>query len=281
MFMKVNLQTRLFLAFLAPSALALLAVLNSLFTEQRLGQYNRQLSDNNLPSLDGLWRIKEGQTQIDAAENELLQHTLSPTARAVALADIQKAWRQIDSGFAQALYIPPHNQQGAQLEQQFRQDWEIWKQADLDFLAQEREFAKFQIADPEQYQSNQLLRGQRNPMAGETVNAAIAARSNLVERDRQKQVLLDQSTESLRKLLRYNQEFAAEIKNNSAQTIKTAQTLGMLVLLIVPLIVSLLAWVLSRRIARPIDQQLGTLIQDLELARDQLEAKVVERTQAL
>lgn len=89
MFKNINLQTRLFLAFLAPSSVALLAILHSTFITHELSIYNYQLSKNNLPSVDGLWKIKEGQTQINAAENILLQQPLSSAKRELALSNIR------------------------------------------------------------------------------------------------------------------------------------------------------------------------------------------------
>ncbi len=281
MFQKIDLQTRIFLAFLAPSAIALLAVFNGLVTEQRLSHYNNLLSNNNLPSLDGLWKIREGQTQIDVAECMLLNHTLSTADRAIALSKIQKAWNQIDDGFKQALNNPPSSKQEKQLEAQFRENWGIWKNAHAAFLVQERRFARFKVSDPIQRRSDLILQGQRNSPEMQKVNQAIAIQNKLIQMDRQKKPLFDQAAESLVKLLRDNQEFADQIQKDSIQTKEQAQVISIVVLVVVPLIVSVLAWVLSKRIAHPIDQKLGTLIQDLELARDQLETKVVERTQDL
>lgn len=281
MFKQINLQTRLFLAFLAPSSIALLAVFHGIFIANQLSSYSNQLSENNLPSVDGLWKINEGQTQIDAAENLLLSQTLSSSDRTLALTAIQQAWEQVNAGFEQAFSTPPNNEQERQLEAQFRQNWEAWKRAHKIFLDREQQFHEYGISAPEQKSLELLLQGQSNSLEMQRVNAAIAARSRLLEATQQKQPLFTQATKSVLALLQNNQEFAAEIQRASILTTHRAQVIAIVVLLSVPPIVGILAWMLSQRIAQPIDQEIGDLIKDLELARDTLEEKVEERTQAL
>ncbi|MUG99630.1 hypothetical protein F7734_48070 [Scytonema sp. UIC 10036] len=278
---RINLQTRLFLAFLVPSSVALIAVLNGIYIANRLSSYNTQLSRNNLPSIDGLWKIDEGQTQVDSAENLLLQRPLSSTERSLAQGKIEKAWVQINDGFEQALNIPPNDEQEKQLEAQFRQDWKIWKHAHEIFLDREEQFYQLGIPDPEQKRLELLLQGQSNSPEMKRVQEAIVARNKMLEANFQKRSLFRQSNNSLLALLWNNEEFAAQIQQASAREAQQAQNVAILVLIVVPIIVGVLAWELSWRIAQPIDRQLADLITNLELARDTLEEKVEERTQTL
>lgn len=275
MIKNINLQTRLFLAFLAPSSIALLAILHSTFITHELSIYNYQLSKNNLPSVDGLWKIKEGQTQINAAENILLQQPLPHTKRELALSNIQKAWEQINEGFEQALNTPPNNQDEKQLEAQFRRDWNVWKLSHEIYLNRERQFYQLGILNPEQRRLELLLQGQSNSPDIKRVNEAMAAREKMLEADRQKRPLFTQTNNSTLALLRNNQEFATQIQQASIRETQQTKVIAILVLIIVPLLVGVLAWTLSRKIS----QQLDTLINNLKLARDTLEEKVEERTQ--
>lgn len=275
MFKNINLQTKLFLAFLAPSSIALLAILHGTFITNRLSIYNYQLSKNNLPSVDGLWKIKEGQTQINAAENILLQQPLSYTERELALSNIQKAWGQINEGFKQALNTPPNNQHEKQLEEQFRRDWNAWKLTHEIYLNQERQFYQLGMLNPEQRRLELLLQGQSNSPDIKRVNEAMAAREKMLEANRQKRPLFTQTNNSTLALLRNNQEFAIQIQQASIRETQQTKIIAILVLITVPLLVGVLAWILSRKIS----QQLDTLINNLKLARDTLEEKVEERTQ--
>ncbi|OJJ24807.1 hypothetical protein BI308_14660 [Roseofilum reptotaenium AO1-A] len=234
-----------------------------------------------MPSIDGLWKINEGQTQIASAENTLLQHPLTSANRELALSNIQNAWTQINEGFEQGLNTPINNPEEKQLDTQFRQNWDAWKRAHESYLDRERQFYQLGIPNPEQKRLKLLLERQNNSPEMERVNEAIAARSEMLEANRQKQPLFRQATTSLLALLQNNQEFATQIQQGSIRTTQQVQSIAIFVLATMPLLVSVLAWMLSRRISQPIDRQFNTLIKDLELARDTLEEKVKERTQEL
>ncbi len=281
MFQKISLQTRLFIAFLVPSSIAIFTILNGIFTVNTLSRYNFQLSDNNLPSVDGLWKIKEGQTQVHAAENILLQQPLSVTERELALNNIRKAWIQIDEGFKQALTTISNNYEEKQLYLQFREDWDAWKRAHEVYLEQEQQFYEFGILDPQQKRQELIIQGKSNSPEMKRVNEAIAAYEKMLEADRQKRPLFAKATTSALILLRNNQEFASQIQQASTRATQQTQVIGILVMVVVPMLVGVLAWMLSRKIAQPIDQKIATLIKDLELANETLEEKVEERTQEL
>ncbi len=65
----------------------------------RLVTHIDTLANNSLPSISGLWKVNEGQTQIESSERALLNLEISPEERRAELTKIQKAWEQINEGF--------------------------------------------------------------------------------------------------------------------------------------------------------------------------------------
>ncbi len=101
MLKNMGLQTRLTGAFMFIGLIVLVVALVGWSVNASLSQALNTLSTNSLPSVIGLWKINEGQTQIELAEQALLDIELSQAERNAEIDRIQSAWQQIDSGFKQ------------------------------------------------------------------------------------------------------------------------------------------------------------------------------------
>ena len=69
---KQSMESQLRLAFLGMGGLAMLVALLGLRSTTSLSSHIKELGINRLPSVDGLWKVNEGQTQIQASENAIL-----------------------------------------------------------------------------------------------------------------------------------------------------------------------------------------------------------------
>ncbi|MEH2420673.1 MAG: MCP four helix bundle domain-containing protein [Nostoc sp.] len=141
MFSKLNLQVKLFGSFGVITAIILIVGTGSYSSISKLSSYIDELANNDLPSMDGLWKISDGQVQIESSERLLLNQTLTKQQRQLTLVRIDKAWKQIDQGWEQALNTqqalntPLNNPAEQQLSEQFIQNWKVWKQAHQEFMS--------------------------------------------------------------------------------------------------------------------------------------------------
>jgi signal transduction histidine kinase len=276
---RINLQTKLFFAFLVPTSISLIGLASSSGTINRLMHSTTHLSQTSLIKANGLWKMIEGRSQIAAAQNALLQHELSPQERTIALTRIEKAWTQINQGMNQA-FRSTKFEGTLQLEQTFLWDWQQWKQSHENFLAKERIFYQFGISDPHQEQANLSLKP-FDASEAKTIEAALKARQQLLDAKGQESADFQATEYPLTSLLNDSQKIATQIQQNAAEEVTIAQRWVGLLMILIPVTAGTVAWVLSRSIAQPLDQQIHTMIKDLEAAKDTLEEKVQERTQEL
>lgn len=270
MFSKLNLQIKLFGSFGVIAAIILIVSIGSYRSISKLSSYINEVSNNNLPSVDGLWKISEGQVQIESSERLLLNPTLTKEQRQSTLMRIDQAWKQIDQGWVQALNTPLNNAAEQQISEQFTLNWKVWKQAHQEFMSLERKLYEFNISQPELMQVKLLQGEQQNLRKVKRVESALALYTQLQSNRPTRELVYQKANSSLKSLLKNNQEFAVQIQESANNAAKQNQ-FGAVISTIVGLGASLtLAWLLSRAIARPIQE-----------ACDTLEHRVEERTQEL
>ncbi len=96
MFQKLPLQLKLVGSFLS---VVLVVALVGWVGISSLNQNLQMLADNTLPGIVSLWKINEGQTQIQSAERYMLKPSLTDSQRQHQLQRIENAWQQINEGF--------------------------------------------------------------------------------------------------------------------------------------------------------------------------------------
>jgi methyl-accepting chemotaxis protein WspA len=130
---KQSMESQLRLAFLGMGGLAMLVALLGLRTTTSLSSHIKELGENRLPSVDGLWRVNEGQTQIQASENAILTPGGTAAERQQQLRRIDGAWKQINTGFKQyeATGSTPEE---AKLYAEFKQAWAAWETSHKELL---------------------------------------------------------------------------------------------------------------------------------------------------
>lgn len=121
----MTLQTRLFSAFLFIGLIVLIVAAVGWSGNYRLSSHIDTLSNNHLPSSLSLWKINEGQTQVQSGERALLNSLLSKESRDDELLRIKNAWEQINQGFNQ-YELTPQREEEKELYKKFLDDWKVW-----------------------------------------------------------------------------------------------------------------------------------------------------------
>lgn len=127
------MEGQLRLAFLGMGGLSMIVALLAVVTSTTLSGKLQEMGKNRLPSVDGLWQINEGQTQIQASENALLTPGETDAARQQQLRRIDGAWKQINAGFEkyEATETTPEE---ARLYADFKPKWAAWEDDHKDLL---------------------------------------------------------------------------------------------------------------------------------------------------
>ncbi len=123
---KQSMESQLKLAFLGMGGLAMVVALLGLRTTTSLGGHIKELGENRLPSVDGLWKVNEGQTQIQSSENAILTPGGTETERQQQLRRIDGAWKQINTGFKQYEATGSTDEE-KRLYAEFKQAWAAWE----------------------------------------------------------------------------------------------------------------------------------------------------------
>ena len=171
MLRNLNLQTRLIGAFLMMGLLVFLVAWLGWSSTSNLSQHIETIGKDNLPSIEALLKINEGQTQIESSERALINPALGQAERQEALNRMDKAWQQIQDGFKAYEATTLTSEEDA-LYQQMLKYWEDWKQADQGFLRINQEFEKLGILNPLGLQIELINQGKSNSPEMATANTA-------------------------------------------------------------------------------------------------------------
>jgi methyl-accepting chemotaxis protein WspA len=138
---KQPLERQLLLAFLSMGGLSMLVALLGLRNTSSLGAHIKELGQNRLPSVDGLWKVSEGQAQVQASANAILTPGASFGSRQQELRRIDGAWKQINNGFKQYEATGSTDEE-KRLYADFKQDWAAWVSNHKELLRAVRNLGK-------------------------------------------------------------------------------------------------------------------------------------------
>jgi len=120
------MESQLRLAFLGMGGLAMLVAALGVVSATTLAGKIKELGQNRLPSVDGLWKVHEGQTQVQASENAILTPGAGPIERRQELRRIDSAWQQINAGF-QKYETTDSTPEEERLYAEFKPKWAAWQ----------------------------------------------------------------------------------------------------------------------------------------------------------
>ncbi|MDX2242734.1 MAG: methyl-accepting chemotaxis protein [Leptolyngbyaceae cyanobacterium bins.302] len=243
----------------------------------QLSSHLDTISQNSLPSINGLWKINEGQTQIQSAERALTNPELSFSARQAELNRVQTAWKQIDAGFEE--YDATDNTpEEEQLYQTFKQQWQVWKQDHSAYLQAYQNFVQLGIANPTARQAELISQGRGN---SPEMKAAIAATDQLT-RLRQFVVTKNDASfkataDSLLQLIKINQEIAEDAER--AASVAAQMTAGWVIVGIIvgPLGAIFLGLFLSNKIAKPLTGKIAQIVQTVATSTTEIATTIEQQ----
>lgn len=276
MLRNLNLQTRLISAFLMMGLLVFLVAWVGWTSTSTLSQHIETIGKNNLPSIEALLKINEGQTQIESSERALMNPALSQEERQDALNRMDKAWQQIKDGF-KAYEATPRTSEEDALYKRMLNYWEEWKQEDQELLRINQEFEQVGILNPLALQLNLINQGQSK--SPEMARAKTA--SNLLNKLRQQAKLIRlkfiNAENATLAVVQANRKQANDVYETAYQDSKNTQVAVLLGMTVGPLIAIILGIALSMAIAKPLDKALKGIINMIVSSSTEIAATIEQQ----
>ena len=257
MFKGMTLHSKLMGSFLLMGSIVFAATVVGWNSTTRLSSRIDIISKNSLPSISGLWKINEGQTQIQSSMRSLANPRLSNNNRKVELERIENAWQQISDGFEEYQAAPQTPEETKLFDTQFSPQWEDWKQAQAAFLRLYRDVETDGISLTEMDQLNRFL--------------ATEERSTF-----------DASTSNMLALLDLNYKLARETDGLALKDVRYTSSLALLGVILGPTIAIAFGLYFSRVIAKPLSGRISHVINTLASSSTEIAVAVEqqERTAA-
>jgi methyl-accepting chemotaxis protein len=276
MFRNLNLQTRLIGAFLMMGLLVFLVAWVGWSSTSNLSQHIETIGKNNLPSIEALLKINEGQTQIESAERALINPALSQAERQDALNRMDKAWQQIQDGF-KAYEATTRTSEEEALYQQMLKYWEDWKQADRELLRINQEFEKLGILNPLGLQIELINQGESNSPEMERAKIASNLLNKLSQQAKVIRVKFMKSEKATLAVAAYNRKQADNAYQTAQNDISKTQVSVLLGMTVGPLTAIILGIALSIAIAKPLDKALKGIINMIVSSSTEIAATIEQQ----
>lgn len=277
MLKNMSLQTRMIGAFVFMGLIVLTIALVGASGNSRLSDRLNIFSNNSLPSVSGLWKINEGQTQIQSSEKALLNPLLSQRNREIELTRIKQAWEQIEAGFKQ-YESTPQTEQESRVYKKFQSNWDTWKQDHQEFMQTYDRFQKLGIADPLSVQVQLLDRGKNNTpeMAAAKRAAALLNTLNSLAANKER-ISFDRATEDMLKLLEISDDVASKTQKAASEDIThTTNWIG-LGMIIGPITAIILGIYFSITIAKPLGKKIAVIVNTIVSSSSEIAATVAQQ----
>lgn len=278
-FKDKSLKGRIMSAFIVMGFLVLFVALAGLTTTLRLSGNIETFSRNSLPSLVGLWKINEGQTQIESSERALLIEGLTLQERQAELARIKKAWEQINEGFKQ-YEKTPRTEEEERNYKKLLDNWSKWKSDHEAFIQLNQQFESLGILQPYAEQVELLRQPQSNTPDLDETRKAVDLLVKLRERAQNNRTSFEAATQSLLESLKINENTATRADKDAQQSIRQAQFLSLVAILLGPTIAFFFGQYLGNALIRRLQQsvvQINTSATQIAVSGKQLEATVAEQ----
>ncbi len=257
---NMTLQRRMMAAFAFMGAIVLVVALVGASANFRLSGRLESIANDAYPSTVALWKINEGQTQVQSSDRMLLNEAMEPEQRRREIARINNAWNQINRGFVEYEKIP-RSEAEEQKYQVFKPLWQRWSEAHKKFQELNREYEKAGIVNPRQIQINLLEQGKTKSPQLATAKAAVQVLNKMNEQALNEKVIAFQAaTEGMLELLNYDRQLAADSVKAAAEDISQTRFWVLLGALIGPLTAVVLGLYFSNTIAKPLGAKIAGVV---------------------
>ena len=276
MLRNLNLQTRLIGAFLMMGLLVFLVAWVGWNSTFNLSQHLDTIGKDNLPSIEALLKINEGQTQIESAERALINSALSQAERQDALNRMDNAWQQIQDGF-KAYEATTRTSEEDALYQQMLKYWEDWKQEDRELLQINQEFEKMGVLNPLGLQIELINQGESNSPEMERAKIASNLLNKLSQQAKVIRVKFMKSEKSTLAVAASNRKQADQAYQTAQYDISKTQVSVLLGMTVGPLTAIILGIALSIAIAKPLDKALKGIINMIVSSSTEIAATIEQQ----
>lgn len=259
MFKNMTLQTRLIVAFLFMGLLVLVVALIGWSGNARLSEHINVLVTNSVPSVTGLWKINEGQTQIESSERALLNSTLTLEQRQTEVGRIKRAWEQINEGFEQ-YEATPRAEEEEKIYQRLLLNWDTWKQDHEAFLKLNQKFESLGVLNPNQKQVDLLRQGKDNSPEMAGIMQASSALTQLRERAQANRNSFESATQSILEDLKLNEAIVEQANKQAEQDVSQSTFWVFLGMVLGPVTALIFGVFFSRTIARPLGVKIAKVM---------------------
>ncbi|MCT7948856.1 methyl-accepting chemotaxis protein [Ancylothrix sp. C2] len=278
MLQKMNLQARLMSAFFLMGLLVFIISIIGWTGTSGLSQHINIIAKNNLPSIDALWKLNEGQTQIESSERALLNLTLTLPERRTELQRIETAWKQINQAFKDYETIPRSLEED-KAYQQMLENWNRWETAHNQLLQINEEFQQLGILTFLQLQGGQNGNGKNNSPEVANSKAAAQIYQQLTSQAKSNIPLYKAAEQSILQVVAVNKQQASQATRSAEQDIMQTQFLAVLAMILGPGIAIILGRILSGAIAKPLDKGITEIISVISTSSNQIAATVAQQEQ--
>ncbi|WP_335115373.1 HAMP domain-containing methyl-accepting chemotaxis protein [Nostoc sp.] len=249
MFKNMTLQTRLIGSFLFMGLIVLIMALLAWFTTNELNQYINVLATDNIPSVSGIWKINEGQTQIQSAERLLFDPEVIVSERQGAIAQIQEAWKQINEGIKQYEATPLSEQEKKEYDL-LKEQLGVWKQAHEKLLDIEQQFNQLGVPNPWKKQIELMRAGKEKSSDFATIQAALQLRNRMdSEGVNREEPLFKITDDQAGKLLKLNEGYISDTQKEVEKNVARSVLWISVGIAIGPITAIILGFVIARQIA--------------------------------
>ncbi|WP_334833434.1 methyl-accepting chemotaxis protein [Nostoc sp.] len=245
----MTLQTRLIGSFLFMGLIVLIMALLAWFTTNELNQYINVLATDNIPSVSGIWKINEGQTQIQSAERLLFDPEVIVSERQGAIAQIQEAWKQINEGIKQYEATPLSEQEKKEYDL-LKEQLGVWKQAHEKLLDIEQQFNQLGVTNPWKKQIELMRAGKEKSSDFATIQAALQLRNRMdSEGVNREEPLFKITDDQAGKLLKLNEGYISDTQKEVEKNVARSVLWISVGIAIGPITAIILGFVIARQIA--------------------------------
>ncbi|MBP5978015.1 MCP four helix bundle domain-containing protein, partial [Brasilonema sp. CT11] len=254
-----SLEGRLFFAFLFMGLIVLIVSIIGWISTTRLSNHIYILGDYAFPSVVNLWKMNEGQTQVQSSERSQLNPAASAQTRQNELNRIENAWKQINDGFSKYEKLP-RNPDEDKLYQTFLPLWNQWKQDEQEFQQLNQAFERLGILNPRQVQINLLNQGKANSPEFAAAKAAVETLDKMNQQTVANNPAFQEATNALLALIKYNENLAADARQSAAADVSQSTFWILLGLLIGPVTAVIFGKYFSNTIAKPLGAKIAGVV---------------------
>lgn len=259
MFKNQSLQTRIISAFVFMGLLILVVALVGWSGTLRLSRHIETLGNNSLPSVVGLWKANEAQTQIESSERALLGVADTKEERRAEQERIKNAWKQAEEGF-QLYETTSRSDDEDRLYRELRSAWETWRRDHEDFMRLNQEFENLGILDPFTKEIELLRQGRANSPEMAVVAKATALWTQMEEKAKNERDSFKASEKLTLKDIDLNEANGERALKASMSDISRTNFWVILGMLLGPVTAVLFGIYFSNTIAKPLGAKIAGVV---------------------